>query len=92
MADVEETLAKLNKINMKFNPGKCSFGFKVGKFLGHIVGKQSIKGNPSKLQEIMEMKYPSTKKEVQSLNGKIIALSPFLSKSAEKSLPFFKTL
>ncbi|GJU17494.1 reverse transcriptase domain-containing protein [Tanacetum coccineum] len=30
--------------------------------------------------------------EVQSLNGKLTALSHFLAKSAEKALPFFKTL
>ncbi|GKD18927.1 reverse transcriptase domain-containing protein [Tanacetum coccineum] len=35
---------------------------------------------------------PQTVKEVQSLNGKLAGLNRFLSKSAEKSLPVFKTL
>ena len=35
---------------------------------------------------------PSTKKEVQKLIGRIAALSRFISKSAERSLPFFKAL
>nr|XP_043616181.1 uncharacterized protein LOC122588107 [Erigeron canadensis] len=38
------------------------------------------------------MKAPQTLKEVQSLNGKLAALHRFLSKSADRSLPFFKTL
>ena len=35
---------------------------------------------------------PSTKKEVQKLTGRIAALNRFISKSAERSLPFFKAL
>nr|GEV62188.1 reverse transcriptase domain-containing protein [Tanacetum cinerariifolium] len=35
---------------------------------------------------------PTTIKEVQSLNRKLASLNRFLSKSAEKSLPLFKTL
>ncbi|XP_071719610.1 uncharacterized protein [Rutidosis leptorrhynchoides] len=38
------------------------------------------------------MAAPRTRKEVQSLNGKLAALSRFLSKVAERSLPFFKVL
>jgi hypothetical protein len=34
----------------------------------------------------------STKKEVQKLTGTIVALNRFISKLAECSLPFFKTL
>ncbi|KAI3754656.1 hypothetical protein L1987_54443 [Smallanthus sonchifolius] len=90
--DIKETFDNLRSISMKLNPGKCSFGFEEGKFLGHIVGKQSIKANPSKVRAVMEMRSPRTKKDVQSLNGKIDALKRFLSKSAEKSLPFFQTL
>ncbi|GKB11429.1 reverse transcriptase domain-containing protein [Tanacetum coccineum] len=35
---------------------------------------------------------PRTITEVQSLNGKLAALGRFLTRSAERSLPFFKTL
>ncbi|KAL0454707.1 UNVERIFIED_CONTAM: hypothetical protein Slati_0809900 [Sesamum latifolium] len=38
------------------------------------------------------MKAPTCLNEVQRLTGRIAALSRFISKSAEKSLPFFKTL
>ncbi|GJY90928.1 reverse transcriptase domain-containing protein [Tanacetum coccineum] len=40
----------------------------------------------------MKLQSPRTLKEAQSLNGKLTSLNRFLSKSAEKSLPFFKTL
>ncbi|KAJ0558612.1 putative nucleotidyltransferase, Ribonuclease H [Helianthus annuus] len=90
--DIQETFKNLRKVNMKLNPEKCSFGFEEGKFLGHIVGKQSIKANPNKVKAILEAKPPKTKKEVESLNGKLAALKRFTSKLAERSLPFYKTL
>ncbi|GJT17776.1 reverse transcriptase domain-containing protein [Tanacetum coccineum] len=40
----------------------------------------------------MKLNPKNTIKEVQSLNGKLASLNRFLSKSAEKSLPLFKTL
>nr|GEX34751.1 protein NYNRIN-like [Tanacetum cinerariifolium] len=63
-----------------------------GQLLGHIKSKQGIKANPEKIQALIIFKRPKTNKEVHSLNGKLAALNRFLSKSAEKSLPFFKTL
>ncbi|GJT83253.1 reverse transcriptase domain-containing protein [Tanacetum coccineum] len=92
LADIQETFERLRRINMKLNPRKCSFEMEEGQFLGHIVSKQGIKANPTKIQELTSLNPPKTIKEVQSLNGKLAALNRFLSKSAEKSLPFFKTL
>nr|GEZ15378.1 hypothetical protein [Tanacetum cinerariifolium] len=63
-----------------------------GQFLRHVVSKQGIKASPTKIQDLTILKQPKTIKEVQSLNGKLVALNRFLSKSAEKSLSFFKTL
>jgi len=44
------------------------------------------------MKAIISMVEPSTKKEVQKLTGRIAALNRFISKSAERSLPFFKAL
>ncbi|GKB82892.1 reverse transcriptase domain-containing protein, partial [Tanacetum coccineum] len=41
---------------------------------------------------VVQLQPARTIKEVQSLNGKLASLNRFLSKSAEKSLPLFKTL
>ncbi|KAJ0566634.1 putative nucleotidyltransferase, Ribonuclease H [Helianthus annuus] len=60
--DIQETFKNLRKVNMKLNPEKCSFGFEEGKFLGHIVGKQSIKANPNRVKAVLEAKPPKTKK------------------------------
>nr|XP_043638087.1 uncharacterized protein LOC122609091 [Erigeron canadensis] len=77
---------------MRLNPKKCSFGVEEGQFLGHLVTKKGFRADPEKVKDIQKMQAPRTMKDVQSLNGKLAALHRFLSKSADKSLPFFKTL
>ncbi|KAL0295551.1 UNVERIFIED_CONTAM: Retrovirus-related Pol polyprotein from transposon opus [Sesamum calycinum] len=90
--DLEETFAVLRKYKLKLNPGKCAFGVSGGRFLGFMVTQQGIKANPAKIKAIMDMGPPTNINEVQRLTGRMAALSQFLSKSAEKGLPFFKTL
>ncbi|GKB61962.1 reverse transcriptase domain-containing protein [Tanacetum coccineum] len=92
IADIAETFDNLRKINMKLNPKKCSFGVEEGKFLGYMVTSEGIRANPKKTKAIADMQSPRTLKEMQSLSGKLAALKRFLSRSAEKSLPFFETL
>ena len=92
LKDLKETFDTLRSYNMKLNPGKCTFGVTVGKFLGFMVSQGGIETNPDKIWAIMEMKPPKNVKEVQSLNGKVAALNRFVSRATDKCLPFFGTL
>ncbi|GJX67369.1 reverse transcriptase domain-containing protein [Tanacetum coccineum] len=92
IADIAETFDNLWRINMKLNPKKCSFGVEEGKFLGYMVTSEGIQANPKKTKAIADMQSPRTLKEMQSLSRKLAALKRFLSRSTEKSLPFFETL
>ncbi|GJV95722.1 hypothetical protein Tco_1547299 [Tanacetum coccineum] len=92
LADIKETFEKFRSFNMKLNLKKCSFGVEEGPFLGHLITKQGIRANPLKVKAITNIEQPKTLKDVKSLNGKIEALSRFLSKDAKRSLPFFKVL
>ncbi|GKA51648.1 reverse transcriptase domain-containing protein [Tanacetum coccineum] len=92
LMNIQETFDRLRSSNMKLNSKKCSFCVEEGPFLGHLITKQGIKVNPSKVKVITDLKPPRTLKEIQNLNGKLAALSRFLSKGVDKSLPFFKTL
>ncbi|GJU40271.1 reverse transcriptase domain-containing protein [Tanacetum coccineum] len=77
---------------MKLNPKKCTFGVEEGMFLGYQVNTKCIKICPDKVDAILSLQSPKCLKDVQKLNGKLASLNRFLAKSAEKSLPFFKTL
>ena len=90
--NLQETFDMLRRYNMKLNPSKCVFEVTAGKFLGFLVSQRGIEVNPEKVQAIIELESLRTVKEVQSLNGKIVALSRFVSKSTGKYLPFFRTL
>ncbi|KAL0415865.1 UNVERIFIED_CONTAM: hypothetical protein Slati_3418400 [Sesamum latifolium] len=90
--DLEETFSVLRKYKLKLNPAKCTFGVQGGRFLGFMVTQRGIEANPLKIKAIIDMKTPTCLNEAQRLTRRIAALSRFISKSAEKSLPFFKTL
>ncbi|KAL0451646.1 UNVERIFIED_CONTAM: hypothetical protein Slati_1142700 [Sesamum latifolium] len=90
--DLEETFSVLRKYKLKLNPAKCAFGVQGGRFLGFMVTQRGIEANPLKIKAIIDMKAPACLNKAQRLTGRIAALSRFISKSAEKSLPLFKTL
>jgi hypothetical protein len=92
IANLKETFANLCSAGLKLNPEKCIFGVCRGEVLGYIIGPKGIRANIDKTKAIISMVEPSTKKEVQKLTGRIAALIRFISKSAERSLPFFKAL
>ncbi|GJZ62730.1 reverse transcriptase domain-containing protein [Tanacetum coccineum] len=92
LRDIDETFRTLRKINMKLNPKKCTFGAMEGMFLGYMISPKGIKPCLDKTEAVLQLPSPRIIKEVQSLNGKLASLNRFLSKSAEKSLPLFKTL
>ncbi|XP_010665592.2 uncharacterized protein LOC104882874 [Beta vulgaris subsp. vulgaris] len=91
-ADLRETLSTLRKYRMMLNPKKCVFGVKGGKCLGFLVDERGIEANPDKIKAVLEMKSPRNVREVQRLTGCLAALGRFLSRSADKSLFFFKAL
>nr|GEX49620.1 reverse transcriptase domain-containing protein [Tanacetum cinerariifolium] len=90
--DIEETFKTLKKINMKLNPKKCTFRVEEGTFLGYKVSIRGLKVCPDKVDVVLSLPSPKCLKDIQKLNGKLTSLSGFLAKSAEKSLPFFRTL
>ncbi|GJV57009.1 reverse transcriptase domain-containing protein [Tanacetum coccineum] len=90
--DIEETFKTLRKINMKLNPKKCTFEVEEGMFLGYQVNTKGIKICPDKVDAVLRLQSLKCQKDMQKLNGKLASLNRFLAKSAEKSLPFFKTL
>ncbi|GJZ38042.1 reverse transcriptase domain-containing protein [Tanacetum coccineum] len=63
-----------------------------GMFLGYKVNADGLKVCPDKADAVLSLPSLGCLKDVQKLNGKLASLNRFLSKSAEKSLPFFKTL
>jgi hypothetical protein len=92
LADLTETFANMRDARLRLNPEKCVFGVRRGKILGYLVSHRGIEANPTKIQAIINMTLPQLARDVQRLTGRLVALNRFISKSAERSLPFLKTL
>ncbi|PNX78768.1 gag-pol polyprotein, partial [Trifolium pratense] len=90
--DLADILKSVRRYNMRLNPAKCSFGVQAEIFLGFMLTHRGIEANPEKCQAIIDMRSPSSIKEVQQLIGRIAALSRFLSCSGEKAFHFFSSL
>jgi hypothetical protein len=89
---LQETFANFRRADLKLNPEKCVFGVKKGKFLGCLVSTKGIEANPSKIEAILRMEPPKSRKGAQRLTGRLASLNRFISRSAERNLPFFKVL
>ena len=90
--DLAEMFGILRKYEMKLNPTKCSFGVASGKFLGFIVSSRGIEINPDQIAAIRDIQEPRQIRDVQSLAGKVAALSRFISRATDKCIPFFELI
>ncbi|CAL9000860.1 unnamed protein product, partial [Prunus brigantina] len=77
----------LKSYQMRLNPTKCAFGVSSGKFLGFMISQRGIEANPEKIKAIIDMETPKTQKDIQSLTGRVAALTRFISKATDKCVP-----
>jgi len=82
--DLQKVFDTLRRVNMRLNPEKCAFGIKGDKFLSFMLTHRGIEANPDKCKAITEMRSPKNLKEVQQLLGRLIALSRFVPRLAER--------
>nr|KYP68865.1 Retrovirus-related Pol polyprotein from transposon 297 family [Cajanus cajan] len=92
LKDLRTIFSEIRRHRMRLNPAKCTFGVAGGKFLGFMLSQRGIEANPDKCQAIINMKSPSSVKEVQRLAGRIASLARFLPCMADKSRPIMSLL
>ena len=66
------------KFGVSLNPKKSHFALQEGKLLGHIISKEGIRIDPSKVEAIEKIDTPRSRKEVQSFIGKVNFLRRFI--------------
>jgi hypothetical protein len=74
---------KCRIFGISLNPKKSLFGLEEGKMLGHIVSKDGIKIDPSRIESIQKLEHPRNIKELQSFIEKINFLRRFIPNLAE---------
>ncbi len=66
---LEAVLSKLREVNLKLNPSKCCFAARSIAFLGHVVGHEGTKPDPSKIDAVVQFPIPKTVTDVRSFLG-----------------------
>lgn len=69
LIDVRNMLECLEKHGLTVRPSKIYAGFQELEFLGHIVGEGRIKPEKKKVEKILNIPRPNTKKQIRSMMG-----------------------
>jgi hypothetical protein len=89
---LQETFPNFRRAGLKQNLEKCVFRVKKEKFLRCLVSTKGIEANPSKIEAILQMEALRIRKGAHRLTGRLASLNRFISRSAERNLPFFEVL
>ncbi|GAA0163036.1 hypothetical protein LIER_19007 [Lithospermum erythrorhizon] len=57
-----------------------------------MIIQRGIEPNPDKFSGVQAMQSPKTQNQAQRLIGRIAALTRFISRAGDRSLPFFKAI
>jgi hypothetical protein len=77
---------------VKLNPEKCIFWVLRGMLLSFVVSERNIEANLEKISAIMDMGLIKNLKGVQRVTGCLAALSRFIARLGERSLPLYKLM
>ncbi|GKB08908.1 reverse transcriptase domain-containing protein [Tanacetum coccineum] len=93
MADIIETLEKLRTINLKLNPKKRSFGVEEGLYSGHLITKQGIRADPSKVKAVSTLstsgKIVQWTKEADEAFQRMKECLDFIATWGKKQIPIY---
>jgi hypothetical protein len=80
---LKRVFLKCRQFEISLNPKKSHFALKKGKLLGHIVSVEGVKIDPARVEAIQRLSIPRSKKDIQSLLGKINFVRRFIPNFAE---------
>lgn len=73
--DLAEGFEKLEKLNSRLNPEKCTFRVGRGKFLGFMLTYRGIKANPNKCEAFIAMRSLENVNEFEKMIGRLAFVS-----------------
>jgi len=83
--DLSAVFSALRQYNLHLNPDKCVFDVDRDKFLEFMLTQRGIEANPEKCNVIIEIRSPTSVREVKRLIDRLTAISRFLPKLAEQT-------
>jgi hypothetical protein len=86
-AKLREFLARLRKYRLKLQPEKCEFLRKEVNYLGHVITKDGVKPDPSKIKVVEDLPIPTTEKPLKSFLGSAIYYRRFIQNFSRRAYP-----
>jgi hypothetical protein len=84
---LKKVLERLKQHNLTARPSKCFVGFQEVDFLGQKIGQGFVKPQGDKINKILNVERPQTKKELRSYIGMISYHRKFVPSFADKAKP-----
>jgi hypothetical protein len=87
LVHLDAVLAQMDKYKLYTKLPKCTFNATEVKFLGHIVGRNSVKPDPQKVQAVQDWAEPRDVSQLRSFLGLTNYFSKFIDHYARRALP-----
>ena len=87
LEQLEQVLSKLSEAGLRVNATKSSFCSTQLKYLGYIINRQGMSPLPKKVDAILQMKAPSTKRELRKFIGMVNFYRDMWPKRSENLAP-----
>ena len=84
---LEAVFRRLEENGVTLNLDKCEFAKEKAAFLGHLIVKDGIEADPSKVEAIRQMKAPADVSELRRFLGMVNQMGKYLPNLAQTSKP-----
>lgn len=89
---LKQLLDRVRSINLKLNKDKCKLGLTEIQYIGHILSRDGLRPDPSKVKAITEMPQPQDKAALLRFLGMVQYLAKFIPNLSEVSAPLRQLL
>lgn len=89
---LKKVLTRLKQFNLKLKPEKCKFCSESVHFLGHVLGKDGVSCDPSKLERVANWPIPINEHEIQSFMGLVQYYRRFIPHCSSIGAPLYELL
>ena len=89
---LNDVFTRLRNANIRLKPTKCSFACSEVEYLGHVVSRDGIRPDPSKIKAVEEFPIPRCTKDVRSFLCLANYYRRFINKFAAIAAPLNKLL
>ena len=84
---LDEVFQKLREANLRLKPSKCNFAVKEVKYLGHVISKDGISVDQSKVEAVKSFSEPKNTTDIRAFLGLANYYRKFIKGFSEIATP-----